>query len=138
MMDNGLDYSELTIPERWEYTMRYCQDNNKYVSGELNDCFAFEGILLNDHEALSNASACAELFLKIKSTSPQFGDTKDSLCVIIHLYGTVYYQKKSCNAWPCYYLHFMQLTTLISFKVSYCANRVDETSSTRVNFSLLP
>jgi DNA polymerase III subunit epsilon len=69
MLDNGLDYSELNISDSWECTMKYCRSIKKYPSGKLNECCAVEGIELNHHEALSDAKACAELFLRIKTTS---------------------------------------------------------------------
>lgn len=69
MIDNGLDYSELNISEIWECTMKYCRSISKYPSGKLNECCSVEGIELNHHEALSDARACAELFMRIKTAS---------------------------------------------------------------------
>ncbi len=69
MADNALDYAELNIPHAWECTMKLCRPNSKYPSGKLNDCCASEGIELNHHEALSDARACAELFLRLQSAS---------------------------------------------------------------------
>ncbi len=69
MIDNGLSYSELNISNNWECTMKYCRSIKKYPSGKLDVCCAVEGIELNHHEALSDARACAELFLRIKTTS---------------------------------------------------------------------
>ena len=69
MIDNGLAYSDLNIPKIWECTMRLCRSTSKYPSGKLNECCSVEGIELNHHEALSDARACAELFLRIKTTS---------------------------------------------------------------------
>jgi DNA polymerase III subunit epsilon len=69
MYENGLDYSELNISETWECTMKYCRSISKYPSGKLNECCIVEGIKLNHHEALSDAKACAELFLRIKTAS---------------------------------------------------------------------
>lgn len=69
MLDNGLDYSELYISETWECTMKYCSSISKYPSAKLNECCFVEGIELNHHEALSDARACAELFLRIKTAS---------------------------------------------------------------------
>jgi len=69
MIDNGLDYSELNISDIWECTMKYCRSISKYPSGKLNECCIVEGIELNHHEALSDAKACAELFLRIQNTS---------------------------------------------------------------------
>lgn len=69
MIDNALDYSELNISENWECTMKYCRSIGKYPSGKLNECCLVEGIELNHHEALSDARACAELFVRIKTAS---------------------------------------------------------------------
>lgn len=63
MIDNGLDYSELNISDTWECTMKYCKSISKYPSAELNECCIVEGIELNHHNTLSDARACAELFL---------------------------------------------------------------------------
>ncbi len=63
MVDHTMDYSELSIPDMWECTMKYCKANPKYPSGKLNECCAVEGIELNHHEALSDARACAELYI---------------------------------------------------------------------------
>ncbi len=65
MADNGFDYSELNIPDRWECTMKYCRGIDKYPSGTLDECCAIEGIALKHHEALSDARACAELYMKL-------------------------------------------------------------------------
>ncbi len=65
MLDNRLDYEELNIGDRWECTMKKCRASKKYPSGKLNECCAIEGIELNHHEALSDARACAELFMRI-------------------------------------------------------------------------
>jgi DNA polymerase-3 subunit epsilon len=46
-----------------------CRASSKYPSGKLNECCVIEGIQLNHHEALSDARACAELFLRIKAAS---------------------------------------------------------------------
>lgn len=69
LRDNDLDYATLNLSQKWECTMKYCRANNKYPSGKLNECCAIEGIELNHHEALSDARACAELFLRILSES---------------------------------------------------------------------
>lgn len=64
MAEKGLEYSELDISERWECTMRLCKANDKYPSGKLNECCAVDNIELKHHEALSDARACAELYLR--------------------------------------------------------------------------
>ena len=64
MAENGLDYSELKISERWECTMRLCRAIDKYPSGKLDECCAVDSIELKHHEALSDARACAELYLR--------------------------------------------------------------------------
>jgi len=64
MAENGLDYSELNLSERWECTMRLCKANDKYPSGKLDECCAVDNIELKHHEALSDARACAKLYLR--------------------------------------------------------------------------
>lgn len=64
MAENGLDYSELNISERWECTMKLCRANDKYPSGKLDECCAVDNIELQHHEALSDARACAQLYLR--------------------------------------------------------------------------
>ena len=64
MAENGFDYSELNIAARWECTMKLYRANNKYPSGKLDECCAVENIELKHHEALSDARACAVLYLK--------------------------------------------------------------------------
>jgi len=64
MSENGFDYSELKIPARWECTMKLCRANDKYPSGKLDECCAVDNIELKHHEALSDARACAGLYLK--------------------------------------------------------------------------
>lgn len=68
LLDNNLDYATLNLPEKWECTMKYCKADNRYPSGKLNECCSVEGIELNHHEALSDAKACAELYLRILSS----------------------------------------------------------------------
>lgn len=69
MHANNLNYSELNITDNWKCTMQLCRANNKYPSAKLNECCAVEGIKLNHHEALSDARACAELYLRIGSNT---------------------------------------------------------------------
>lgn len=74
MLANGLDYSELSIQDNWQCTMQMCRNNRKYPSGKLNECCFIEGIQLNHHEALSDARACAQLFLRLYSSPSSFGE----------------------------------------------------------------
>jgi len=66
MAENRLDYYELNISDRWECTMKLCRANDKYPSGKLDECCAVDNIELKHHEALSDARACAELYLRRK------------------------------------------------------------------------
>ena len=59
----GLDYEELKLNERWECTVKICKASDKYPNGKLNECCAVDNIELNHHEALSDARACALLYL---------------------------------------------------------------------------
>ena len=63
MIENGIDYSDLKVADKWECTMKLCRANDKYPSGKLNECCAVDNIDLRHHEALSDARACAELYL---------------------------------------------------------------------------
>ena len=68
MEHHGLDYSELQLSPLWECTMKICRENNRYPNGSLADCCEVDNIELNHHEALSDACACAHLYLKNVST----------------------------------------------------------------------
>jgi len=63
MVDHQLDYADLNISDRWECTMKLCKANDKYPSGKLNECCMVDNIELKHHEALSDARACAALYL---------------------------------------------------------------------------
>ena len=54
------------ISDKWECTMKLCRANNKYPSGKLDECCAVDNIKLQHHEAISDARACAKLFLQNK------------------------------------------------------------------------
>ncbi|MBL4747044.1 MAG: 3'-5' exonuclease [Flavobacteriaceae bacterium] len=58
-----LDYEALNLASRWECTMKLCKANDKYPSGKLNECCLVANIELIHHEALSDARACAALYL---------------------------------------------------------------------------
>ena len=60
----GLNYEELNITDRWKCTMQMCKASDRYPSGKLNECCAVDGIPLNHHEALSDARACAEIYMR--------------------------------------------------------------------------
>ena len=63
MLDYGLDYSELDISEKWECTMKIYKGKG-YSPANLAACCKIKDIELNHHEALSDARACAKLYLK--------------------------------------------------------------------------
>ena len=62
MRDYNLDYSELNIPEKWECTLRIYRAKG-YKPATLSACCEIHDIELEHHQALSDARACAELFL---------------------------------------------------------------------------
>ena len=62
MISNGLDYSELGLSKKWECTMNKFKKMG-YASSKLNECCKKHNIELEHHEALSDARACAKLFL---------------------------------------------------------------------------
>ncbi|HIP49083.1 MAG TPA: DNA polymerase III subunit epsilon [Lutibacter sp.] len=64
MNDYKLDYSELKIADKWECTMKIYRAKG-YKPATLNACCQINNIELNHHEALSDARACAKLYLKI-------------------------------------------------------------------------
>lgn len=62
MRDNNIDYSDLNISEKWECTLKIYRAKG-YSPANLNACCEIHGIELEHHQALSDARACAKLFL---------------------------------------------------------------------------
>lgn len=62
MQLNGLDYADLNISSRWECTVKIYKAKG-FRSAKLSDVCREMKIQLNHHEALSDARACAKLFL---------------------------------------------------------------------------
>jgi len=58
----GLYYDELELADRWECTCRIYRAKG-YRPANLKACSQRHGIELNHHEALSDARACAKLYL---------------------------------------------------------------------------
>ncbi|WP_297332049.1 3'-5' exonuclease [Flavobacterium sp.] len=58
----GLYYDELEIADRWECTCRIYRAKG-YKPANLKACSDRHGIELNHHEALSDARACAKLYI---------------------------------------------------------------------------
>ena len=63
MKDYGLDYSELNISNQWECTLKIYRSKG-YSPANLAACCQIQNIELKHHEALSDARACAKLYLK--------------------------------------------------------------------------
>lgn len=63
MLHYGLSYDELQLAEMWECTYKIYR-NKGFKPARLNACCEVLGITLNHHEALSDAKACAELYLR--------------------------------------------------------------------------
>lgn len=61
----GLKYEELNLAKKWICTVEMTKKLG-YKSSKLNECCKKHGIQLDHHEALSDARACAKLFLDIK------------------------------------------------------------------------
>lgn len=57
-----LDYADLALPARWECTVKIYRAKGFHPC-KLSDCCRHLGIQLNHHEALSDALACAKLYL---------------------------------------------------------------------------
>ncbi len=62
MRDNCLDYDALNLDEKWACTMKIYKAKG-YKPCKLDACCARHNIELNHHEALSDARACAQLYL---------------------------------------------------------------------------
>lgn len=58
----GLDYEELGLSPRWECTMKIYRARN-FPSARLDCCCEHMNIPLNHHDALSDALACAMLYI---------------------------------------------------------------------------
>jgi DNA polymerase-3 subunit epsilon len=58
----GLYYDELELADRWECTCKIYRAKG-YKPANLKYCSARNNIVLNHHEALSDARACAKLYL---------------------------------------------------------------------------
>lgn len=59
----GLSYENLGLAATWECTFRIYQKKG-FKPTRLNACCEVLGIQLNHHEALSDARACAQLYLR--------------------------------------------------------------------------
>jgi DNA polymerase-3 subunit epsilon len=57
-----LDYQDLGLPNRWECTVKIYRAKG-FASAKLEICCNVMGIKLNHHEALSDARACAKLYM---------------------------------------------------------------------------
>lgn len=58
----GLNYNDLNISDRWECTVKIYKSKGLKPT-KLSDCCREMNIQLNHHEALSDARACAKLYL---------------------------------------------------------------------------
>ena len=62
MAHHGLDYADLELSDPWECTVRINRAKG-YRPNDLATCCTRHNIPLNHHEALSDALACAKLYL---------------------------------------------------------------------------
>lgn len=62
MRDNCMDYADLGIAEQWQCTLKIYRKKG-YKPASLNACCNIHNIQLNHHDALSDARACAKLYL---------------------------------------------------------------------------
>lgn len=62
MRDNNIYYSDLNISDKWECTLKIYRAKG-YKPASLNACCKIHNIKLEHHQALSDARACAKLFL---------------------------------------------------------------------------
>ena len=63
MADYGIDYSDLDIADKWECTCRIYRKKG-FKPANLAACCQIMDVHLNHHDALSDARACAILYLK--------------------------------------------------------------------------
>ncbi|MGL2988336.1 3'-5' exonuclease [Flavobacterium sp. RSSA_27] len=59
---HGLNYEDLNIGSRWECTVKIYKAKG-FKPAKLSDCCKIMNIALSHHEALSDARACAKLYL---------------------------------------------------------------------------
>ena len=62
MVLHGLNYEDLNIGSRWECTVKIYKAKG-FKPAKLSDCCRIMNIALDHHEALSDARACAKLYL---------------------------------------------------------------------------
>ncbi|MRX67108.1 DNA polymerase-3 subunit epsilon [Flavobacterium resistens] len=62
MLANGLSYEDLNIASKWECTVKIYKAKGIRPT-KLSDCCREMNIKLNHHEALSDARACAKLYM---------------------------------------------------------------------------
>jgi len=62
MLANGLNYEDLNIASKWECTVKIYKAKGIKPT-KLSDCCREMNIKLNHHEALSDARACAKLYM---------------------------------------------------------------------------
>ena len=62
MKDYGLNYAELNLSNPWECTLKIYRSKG-YSPANLAACCQVQNIELQHHEALSDARACAKLYL---------------------------------------------------------------------------
>ena len=65
MADYNIAYEDLSIPLKWECTLKIYKAKG-YKPAKLNACCEIHNIELKHHDALSDARACAKLFLIAK------------------------------------------------------------------------
>ncbi len=61
MLEIGIDYSDIDLPEKWECTLKIYKSKG-YKPAKLNVCCEYHGIELQHHDALSDARGCAKLY----------------------------------------------------------------------------
>lgn len=62
MLEFGIEYVDIELSEKWECTMKIFKAKG-YVPAKLDACCAKHGIRLQHHDALSDARACAKLYM---------------------------------------------------------------------------
>lgn len=67
MLDYNIDYTDLEIAEKWDCTLKIYKSKG-YTPANLKACCTIHNIELKHHDALSDARACAKLFLIAQQT----------------------------------------------------------------------
>lgn len=83
MLDLGIDYQDIELPEKWECTMKIFKAKG-YVPAKLDACCSRHGIALQHHDALSTYifEKASEHLKHSEKTLDKFKDSNDILGLV--------------------------------------------------------